>query len=160
MFDTIKNLPGEVFLVNYRRDIYTALLDALGPYTSLLHRRAVMAEGLRVLAGYESTWRWDCGRDTTAGPETPEEEETGAFQVSYNSTDFDPSLGACVARFCGADRVDLFIPQMKAQPVFAVEYASRFLRFTTRANGPLNRGWVQASVSRDAVNEFQTALAG
>lgn len=158
MLDAIIALPGDVFAVNDRQDIYTALRPVLAPWQGIIHRRAAMCEALRVLAGFESSWDWNCGADTTAGPETPEETETGAFQVSANSLDFDPSLPECVDRLAGAHTPLHFIFSMKNNHALAVEYCARLLRFSTAWDGPIKRGEVAAAVSRAAVAEFETFL--
>jgi hypothetical protein len=52
-----------------------------------------MLEVLRVLAGFESSWDWNAGVDTT-NPTcvTPDTIEAGAWQVSANSTAFGEEL--------------------------------------------------------------------
>lgn len=158
LIDTLKALPDEVFVQNPNDDIYNKVNETLGPFTSILQRRAVMAEALRVLAGFESSWNWNEGRDTSAGPETPEEEESGAFQVSANSMAKDPSLPACVDRLCGHHDVTTFIHAMKT-PKISVEYCARLLRVSTSWDGPIDRGELQAAVSRAAVTEFEGFMA-
>ena len=57
----------EIFAPNAGRntyDIYSSVLDELGPWQGVPHRRAVMLEVMRVLAGFESSWNWNEGRDT------------------------------------------------------------------------------------------------
>ncbi|STW08024.1 Uncharacterised protein [Klebsiella grimontii] len=51
LVDTLNALPDEVFAENKLHDIYAVMKGALGPYTSLLHRKAVMCEVLRVSGG-------------------------------------------------------------------------------------------------------------
>lgn len=159
--DTIDCLPDEVFKDNSIHDVYSVMLGALGPYTGLLHRRAVMCEVLRVLAGFESDWRWSAGVDVTnhRSMENKAREETGAFQVSWDSMNHDPSLRQCVHRFTGSDDVDTFIKATKDNHEFAVEYCARLLRFSTRWCGTINdAAQVMAHVRRDAVAEFQSCL--
>lgn len=56
--------PAEIFAPNLNpADIYAAVRLELGPWHGAQHRKAVMCEVLRVLAGFESSWRWNCGRD-------------------------------------------------------------------------------------------------
>src|SRR6478609_6236155 len=81
-----RSAPEEIFAPRrddpHEVDIYTHLKPVLGPWQSPLHRRAVMLEVLRVLAGFESSWRWDCGRDVTNSTSvTPTTIEAGAWQV-------------------------------------------------------------------------------
>lgn len=131
----------------------------LGPWTSALHRKAAMLEVLRVLAGYESSWNWNEGVDTTNAHSMahPEGQETGAFQVSYDSSGFG-NLRAFLASRSVANATQ-FIMAMKYDPALACEYAARLLRIRTDWDGPINRGEVQGGVSRDAVAEFQMFLA-
>ena len=57
--------PAEIFARNDRTDIYSVVGAELGPFTNDLERRAAMLEVLRVLAGFESSWHWNAGVDTT-----------------------------------------------------------------------------------------------
>lgn len=159
LIDVIKSFPDEVFAPNSHSDIYGVLAPVLGPWTGLIHRRAAMCDALRCIGGFESGWRWTEGADTTAGPETPEEEETGIFQVSFNSVGFNSSLRDCVQQYCDSVHPGPFIANMKSNPKFAVEYATRLLRFNTKWDGPINRRWVSKAVWKPAVAEFQTFLA-
>src|SRR6478672_8037347 len=65
LIDAINPLPDAVFEQSNRHDIYSVMLGSLGPYTDLLHRKAVMCEVLRVQAAFESDWNWNEGVDTT-----------------------------------------------------------------------------------------------
>jgi hypothetical protein len=161
LIDAINPLPDAVFAENAVHDIYSVMLGALGPYTDLLHRKAVMCEVLRVQAAFESDWNWDEGVDTT-NPESQAHrtgEETGAFQVSWDSMRFDNSLQDCVRPFFPPADVDAFIKQMKLNHALAVEYCARLLRFNTRWCGTINHPiMVISHVRRDAVAEFKSFL--
>src|SRR5580700_1683292 len=63
-----KVAPDDIFIpsVNHRDDVYSAVAGVLGPWDGPRHMRAVMLEVLRVLAGYESSWDWNQGTDTSA----------------------------------------------------------------------------------------------
>ncbi len=89
-----KRAPDEIFAKNDRTDIYSSVFSKLGPWQNLYHRKAVMLEVLRVLGGFESGWNWRCGVDTTNKTSMAhiDGEEAGIFQVSFDSTLFDPSL--------------------------------------------------------------------
>lgn len=156
---TLKSLPDSVFAADLNHDIYSVLAPVLGPWQGLGHRRAVMAEALRVLAGYESNWKWTEGADTTAGHEAPDEVEAGAFQVSANSLHFDASLVECVDAAAGCHDPETFCTAMKTKPELAVEYCARLLRYSTRWDGPINRGWVAQAVWPPAVAEFELLLS-
>src|SRR5262245_21088786 len=58
-----KQAPDEIFTPNLLSDIYSSVKNTLGPWRDLQHRRAVMLEVMRVLAGFESSWNWNEGRD-------------------------------------------------------------------------------------------------
>jgi hypothetical protein len=161
LIDAIDPLPDDVFAENAGHDIYAVMKGSLGPYTSLLHRKAVMCEVLRVQAAFESDWKWNEGVDIKnlhslshiAG------EETGAFQVSFDST----ALGHSALRpFAVAHHIDTperFIPAMKNDHRLAVEYCARLLRINTSWCGTINDPTkVISHVRRDAVEEFQTFL--
>jgi hypothetical protein len=159
LIDAINPLPDEVFAENDRHDIYSVMLGSLGFYTGLLHRKAVMCEVLRVQAGFESDWNWNAGVDITNdfSVHHKEGEETGAFQVSWDSMQFDISLRECMDRVAGGHDVPTFIDKMKSNHALAVEYCARLLRFNTTWYGTINDSKkVIAHVRRDAVAEFQT----
>ena len=155
-----KTAPDSIFAPNPELlDIYGRMIPVLGPWQGPLHRRAVMLEVLRVLAGFESSWNFECGRDTSAGPETPEAMEAGAWQVSYDSTALDHA-GSLLA-LCAANGIDgpwTFQIVTKANHSFAMTYCATLLRFSTDWDGPINRGWVAGAVSRAAVAEFLDLL--
>src|SRR5260370_31353923 len=50
-----KRSPDEIFAPNQFSDIYSSVINTLGPWEGIPHRRAVMLEVLRVLAGFESS---------------------------------------------------------------------------------------------------------
>lgn len=158
---TIGGLPDDVFEPNPHHDIYSALYAVLGPWSSTAHRRSVMCEALRVLAGFESSWRWEEGVDTTnaTSMSNPLGEETGAFQVSADSMGLDPSLRAFIVGKLGTDHASAFIAAMKSDHGLAVEYVARLLRISIQWDGPIRRGEVAKAVRRDAVNQWQSLLA-
>lgn len=84
-----KIADAEIFAPNAFDDIYSSVKSSLGPWQDGNHRRAVMLEVMRVLAGFESSWDWNAGRDiTNSSSITPETIEAGAWQVSANSMNF------------------------------------------------------------------------
>lgn len=139
------------------KDIYNILYEKLGPYPTPLFRRAVIMEGLRCIGGDESDWNWKEGRDTTAGPETPDEMEAGVFQMSYDSRHLGADLQAYLT-LRGITTADQFQQRMKNDPMFDMGYTARTLRDATRWDGPTNRGWVAAQVRPECVQEFLLAL--
>lgn len=140
-------------------DIFSIMKSHLGPWTSPVQRIAAMLEVLRVLAAEESSWNWDEGADPNGvGEDNILNRETGAFQVSANSMNFDSSLPVCVDSYLGAHDPVTFITGMKANHALAVEYVARLLRFSIKWDGPIERGVVQKLVSRAAMAEFQTLI--
>ncbi len=61
LVDWALRAPDDIFIPNKRFDIYDSVMGYLGPYGFTVHRKAVMLEVLRVLAGHESTWNWNDG---------------------------------------------------------------------------------------------------
>src|SRR5215213_7762698 len=95
--------PDEIFAPNQAHDVYTSVRPTLGPWRDNLHRRAVMLEVMRVLAGLESSWDWTEGRDVTnPTSNTATTTEAGAWQVSANSMNFGPELKALVIARAGS----------------------------------------------------------
>lgn len=163
-----KTAPDEIFAPNDEpRDIYASVATTLGNlaaprWNGLAHRKAAMLEVLRVLAGFESSWDWSEGVDTTNAHSLAhrEGEETGIFQVSADSMDSDPSLRRCVEDHCGAADVATFIADMKTNHDLAIEYCARLLRFSITWDGPIKRREIHPYLSRLSVAEFQQFLTG
>lgn len=156
-----KNADETIFAPMPSFEIYSSVEDSLGPYPldDSLYRRAVMLEVLRVLAGFESSWRWEEGRDTTnPGSDKPCTMEAGAFQVSGDSMVFDSSLRGLVVRVAGSDDCTIFCETTKANHGFAIEYCARLLRFTLDHNGPVKHREIHPWLKRDAVQEFIGAM--
>lgn len=155
-----KTAEEEIFAPNAIYDIYSSVFETLGPYRTPGYRRAVMLEVLRVLAGFESSWRWNEGRDVNGlHSDTPETMEAGAFQVSANSMAFGPELKALVQAVTGAPvKPEDFRAAMMSKPQLAIEYAARLLRRTTAHNGPVKRHEIDEWLKRGAVEEFMKLL--
>lgn len=114
-----------------------------------------MLEVMRVLAGFESSWRWDCGRDITNPTSvTPLTIEAGAWQVSGNSRAFGKDL-----RDLAPADGNQFQRAMKQDRLLAMEYIARLLRHTVRHNGPVLRHEIDRYLNREAVAEFMILLA-
>jgi len=150
-----KTAPDVIFARNNVKDIYSSVAEKLGPYPTLLYRRAVMLEVMRVLAGFESSWNWQCGRDlANPNSDTDAEIEAGAWQVSFDSRGFGADLRAITP-----DNPKDFQRQMKSNHPLAMEYIARLLRHTTRHNGPVKRGEIHPWLRRDAAEEFLELLS-
>lgn len=156
-----RTAPEEIFAPNScPADIYASVKAELGPWESPLHRRAVMLEVLRVLAGFESSWNWNEGRDTNnPGSVLPETTEAGAWQVSANSMFFGPELRSLILTEVGNTDGHAFQRAMKESHTLAMEYTARLLRRTVRHNGPALRKEINPWLRRAAVAEFQAFLA-
>ena len=144
-------------------DIFNRLYGILG----LEHRRAALLELMRVLAGFESSWNWNEGVDTTnkLSMENINGQETGAWQVSFDSLGLQDmgsnnNLRACVVAHCRVVSVDAVLVNMKINHVFAMEYAARLLRNSFRWDGPVLRHEVDQWLSRDSVDQIRGLLLG
>lgn len=154
-----KSAPDEIFAPNNAQDIYSNIFGALGPWQDNRHRRAVMLEVMRVLAGFESSWDWNEGVDST-NPDstTPDTIEAGAWQVSANSMAFGQELKDLVLRKVGSMDGDEFQKAMKRDHRLAMEYVARLLRRTVNHHGPVKRHEIDPWLRKDAVAEFQVLL--
>ncbi|PJR66822.1 MULTISPECIES: M15 family metallopeptidase [Klebsiella] len=154
-----KSAPDEIFAPNSESDIYSSIKNILGPWRDINHRRAVMLEVMRVLAGFESSWDWNAGRDKNNPTSvTPETIEAGAWQVSANSMHFGQELKDLVLRDVGTFDGNIFQKAMKENHPLAMEYVSRLLRRTIHHHGPVSRHEIDPWLRRDAVREFETML--
>lgn len=159
LIDWGRSAPDEIFERSPHTDIYSLVADTLGPWQDLEHRRAAMLESLRVLGGFESSWRWDEGRDiTNPNSNTACTEEAGIFQCSGDSMAFDGSLKQLLKDTAGKSDCNTFREVTKANHTFALEYCARLLRFTIKHHGPLKREEILPFMSRDAVSEIQRFL--
>jgi hypothetical protein len=112
-----------------------------------------------VLAGFESSWDWNEGRDTTNSTSvTPSTIEAGAWQVSSNSRYFGPELRKLIWDTVGTFDGNIFQKATKRNHVFAMEYVARLLRLTTNHHGPVKRKEINPWLSRAAVGEWMKLL--
>jgi hypothetical protein len=161
LIDWARQAPDEVFEKNTNHDIYTNVRAELGPFSDLLHRKAVMLESLRVLGGFESSWDFNAGRDiTNPDSNTPCTEEAGIFQCSGNAMEFDESLEDLLRHASeGHTDCETFIAVTKENHRFAFEFCARLLRFTVNHHGPVKHKKINPWLRRDAVSEFQAFLS-
>jgi hypothetical protein len=155
----------DIFVLNATHDVYSSVVGVLGPWRDLSHRRAAMLEVMRVLAGFESSWDWNAGRDTTnPTSDTPNTIEAGAWQVSANSMAIGQELKDLVMNAVGSLDGNAFQNAMKTNHPLAMEYIARLLRRTVDHNGPVKRHEIDAWLRPDAVEEIlgllSTPLAG
>ncbi len=155
-------------------DIYNKIKPELGPWTDLLTRRAAMLEVMRVLAGFESSWDWTEGIDTSRlGSTTPENAEAGAWQVSYGSRHSSLELSVMLEVNHITNGIT-FQQQMKFNHTLACDYVSRLMRHNTKENGPLYKDEERLAIrkslrgpeqsiypwlSRASVQEFKLLLS-
>jgi hypothetical protein len=155
-----KQAPDVIFEPNPYSDVYSSVKNVLGPWRGTPHRRAVMLEVMRVLAGFESTWNWNEGRDVTnATSVTADTIEAGAWQVSANSMVFGSELKDLVRAHVQTLDGEAFQRAMKRDHALAMEYIARLLRRTTQHNGPVKRHEIDPWLRLDAVTEFEQFLA-
>lgn len=172
-----KDAPNEIFTPNdVPVDIYTVLKPVLGTlvaldgsgqpvhgWASLLHRRAALMEAMRVHAGMESSWNWNEGVDRNNATSQAHKtgQETGIFQVSFDSEWLGHNAMKPFAGARGIETVEKFISAMKKDHALALEYYARLSRISIRWAGPLLRHGddsVYPWLSRTAVAEFQSLL--
>ena len=168
-----KGAPETIFAQNALYDIYSKVKGELGPFERPLHRRAIMLEVMRVLAGMESSWDWTEGVDTSKlGESTPENAEAGAWQVSYDARASAPELRSLLLAN-GVTGGVKFQQAMKFNHPLAMEFIARLMRYNTLHNGPLYKGDERNTIrlslrgpensiypwlSRDSVKELEAAL--
>lgn len=151
-----KQAPDDIFAPNNNNDVYSSVFETLGPWRGITHRRAVMLEVMRVLAGFESSWNWNEGRDTTNPTSiTPDTIEAGAWQVSANSMNFGQELKDLVLHNVGTLDGNEFQKAMKENHPLAMEYVARLLRRTTRHNGPVLRHEIDPWLRQDSIEELE-----
>lgn len=179
LIDFLRAAPDEISALNdVPLDIFAAIKPSLATrqggdssggiifkWDSLLHRKAGLAEVMRVHAGLESSWKWGEGVDRTNKRSMANKvgQETGIFQVSFDSLNLGQGVLKPFAKERGIDTVDNFILKMKSDHALALEYYARLARVSIRWAGPLLRQRGPDSVypflSRAAVAEFQSFLA-
>jgi hypothetical protein len=154
-----RTAPDDIFVPNSHTDIYSNVFGVLGPWENLRHRRGVMLEVMRVLAGFESSWKWNEGVDVTnPASVTPDTIEAGAWQVSANSMGFGEELKNLVLTKVGSLDGNDFQRAMKQDHQLAMEYIARLLRRTVNHNGPVKRHEIDSWLRKDAVTEFRALL--
>lgn len=161
LIDWGRQAPDEIFEKNDKHDIYSNVASELGPFSSLLHRKAVLLEVLRVLGGFESSWNFNEGRDTTnPTSNTPCTEEAGIFQCSGNAMKLDASLKNSLREASGGKTdCKTFIAVTKQNHQFAIEFCAHLLRFTVNHHGPVKHKKINPFLRRDAVSEIQGFLS-
>jgi hypothetical protein len=164
--------PDVIFARNDEpHDIMDQIFPILGHWESPLHRRAALIETMRVLAGFESTWKPSEGKDSDNHNQNPESWEAGAWQVSYDSRNICADLRDLLKAADINNAIEFQIAMQTNFPLSA-EYIARLLRHTWQANGPCYkdrsvfrpalRGEEQSIypwLLRDSVREFMVAMS-
>ena len=154
-----KKATDDLFAPNDRFDIYDIIKPALGPWESIKHRKAAMLEALRVLAGFESSWKWNEGADVTNPAENSVETwSAGPFQISANSMNLDKSLKTFTQKAIWTTDPGKFRIAMMDDHPFAIEYTARLLRINTNHNGPVKRKEIVPWLRKEAVSAFMDEL--
>lgn len=141
-------------------DVFNLLKPILGPWMTLLQRRAAMLELMRVHAGFESSWHQREGVDVTNRTSMTHAvgQETGIFQVSFDSTYLCNGAMKPFAVEHGIGHVGSFIAEMKNDLQLAFEYYARLVRWSYQWAGPLKRHEVDEWLQPNAVIEFESLL--
>lgn len=147
--------PVEIFTL-----IRPKLGNDAGGWDDPLHRKAALCEAMRVHAGYESSWKWQEGVDKTnrTSMANIEGQETGIFQVSWDSTRLHLSLHEYARSIGILDKPAVFIAAMKSNHLLALSYYARLVRRSIKWAGPLLHGFIVQDLNRDAMNEFRQLL--
>jgi hypothetical protein len=157
-----KAAPDEIFARNQTpADVYALTNTVLGPWGSDLKlRRAGMLEVMRVHAGIESSWNWRQGVDTTnrTSMRKIDGQETGAWQVSFDSTELHDGAMLPFAKLHDIDTPEKFISRMKTEHFLAMEYYARLVRVSIAWAGPLISRKILPELRTDALAEFKLAL--
>ncbi len=170
----VKDAPESLFAHNQADDIYAACSAELGPWLTILARKAAMLTCLSVLSLFESSQKWSEGADTTNPSEdNPDTMSAGPFQLAYNSRSFGSDLRTMITE-AGIKNGDEFQNAMKTNRPFTFEYTIRLVRITRKHNGPLYKGHERSAfhgaqqqqdhsiypwLRRDAMAEFAANLA-
>lgn len=172
-----RSAPDDIFAPNtIAVEIYSVIKSRLGTpegkdaagvpvyhWDDLLHRKAALLEAQRVHALFESSCKWDEGVDRSARDRSdPETQESGAFQVSFDSTELHHRAMLPFAIKHGIDTPSKFIPAMKADHALALEYYSRLVRGDISWAGPLIRNGLNSVypwLRRPAMSEYRALLA-
>ena len=154
-----RTADDEIFAPNPNpKDVYASIVSVLGPWETLLQRRAAMLETMRVHAGLESSWNQHEGKDPGNHNPDPKSWETGLFQVSFDSTEIDNGAMLPFAVEHGIGTYGSFISLMKTDINLAFEYYARLVRVSVWWAGPFRRHEVKDWLSRPAMKEFMGLL--
>lgn len=147
LYDIFLKMPDSAFEPNPKIDIYSVIAPKLGPWRGITHRRAAGFEAMVALAGRESSWNWNEGRDKAASNTSAETQESGPFQTSCNARVFEPRAKALLT---GVSCLQ-YIPKAKTDHEFTVQFSWYVLRGTTKHHGPVVRGEILPALQKARV---------
>lgn len=161
-----RTAPEEIFAPNANQaDAYALIATALGNeepprWNGPRHRRAALMELMRVHAGFESSWNWNEGVDilNEHSRHSIFGQETGIFQVSFDSLLLAQNAMLPFARERGIGSAQGFIKAMKLDHELALEFYARLVRRNIQWAGPLDRREVLPYLRRGAMTEFEMAI--
>ena len=163
IIEAVRETPESVFAVNNAADIYGSVANEMGPYRSLKHRAAVMAQVMIVQSGFESSWKYGEARDLSASNTAACTEEAGLYQTSGNMNTFNATAKSVLipfqAKYCKSTTCDEFRRCTK-EPVKAFTHGHfmRAARITTRHWGPMVRKEINPWLKRECVKQIEALL--
>ncbi len=174
IIDLVGLMDYSDFEVNDNYDIYSHMQPKFAEFTKDIDsRRALMAGVLVNLAGWESSWDWTEGVDTTNPASMANKcgEEAGLLQTSADSmANFNASSGGSLKAFfdesckeyTGGTDCERFIKCSKdpgGLHYFTIQYTAKLLRHTTNHHGPIKRkSDVYSSLSTECVRQIRSFL--
>lgn len=163
IIEAVRAEPDSVFAENANADVYGSVKAQLGPYTSIKHRRAVMAQVMIVQAGFESSWKYGEGRDMKANNTAACTEEAGLYQTSGNMNTFSPEAKAVLQPFMAGLCKSTTCAEFKRctkEPVkaFVHGHFMRASRITTRHWGPMVRKEINPWLKKECVSAIEALL--
>lgn len=159
----LRETPESVFATNNNFDIYSSVSDKLGPYTSLKNRAAVLGNVMLVESGFESTWKYDAGRDMSAKNTSACSAEAGLYQTSGNMNTFNNDAASVLvpfqAKYCKSTTCDEF-QRCTKEPVksFVHGHFIRASRITVRHWGPILRKEINPWLKKECVAQIEKLL--
>lgn len=151
LFQIFLKMPDSAFEANSVTDIYSVIEPKLGPWRGITHRRSAAFESMISLAGRESSWNWNEGRDKSASNTSAETEESGAWQTSCNARVFDARAKALLNGISCSQ----YIPKAKSDHEFATLFTWYVIRGTIRHHGPVLRGEILPPMQKARVDALE-----
>ena len=159
----LRETPESVFAPNANFDIYSSVIDKLGPYTTLANRAAVMGNVMLVEAAFESTWNYKEGRDQSASNTSACTEEAGLYQTSGNMNTFNAEAQAVLIPYQKSKCLSTTCEEFKRctkEPVksFVHGHFIRASRITVKHWGPILRKEINPYLKKECVAQLEKLL--